>query len=196
MATITQNTANSKKERKTMNENKIIWSNINLDFEDWKDDLRSEYPNYSEDELISLMYDINNDYLNDERINLNIQLSQPIIVIGDLGLWYGRAHGYKMIKSGNIKDCLYSDCDYAEWYVDKLGNLRGKGVHHDATNYYLYRVFKPNVSEIQIENFQEKLYHGTATRKDITRLTLRLGDAIGKIYGWEFPNRSKSKSIN
>ena len=28
MATIAQNTENSKKERKTMNENKIIWSNI------------------------------------------------------------------------------------------------------------------------------------------------------------------------
>lgn len=187
------NTTNKKKERKTMNENKIIWSNINLDFEDWKDDLKSEYPNYSEDELISLMYDINNDYLNDERINLNIQFSQPIIVIGDLGLWNGRAHGYKRIESGNIKDCLYSDCDYAEWYVDKLGDLCGKGVHHDGTNYFLYRVFKPNVSEVQIENFQEKLYHGTATRKDITRLTLRLGDAIGKIYGWKFPNRKKSK---
>lgn len=54
------NTTNFKKESKTMKENKIIWSNINLDFEDWEKDLRSEYPNYSEDKLISLMYDINN----------------------------------------------------------------------------------------------------------------------------------------
>lgn len=190
------NTTNLKKESKIMKENKIIWSNIDLDFDDWKEDLKEEYPNYNEDKLISLMYDINYEYLCDERINLDIQLSQPIIVIGDLGLWYGRTMGYTMIKSGNIKDCLYSDCDYSEWYVDRLGDLRCKSAHHDGTNYYLYRVFKPDVSETQIENFQEKLYYGTATRKDITRLTLRLGDAIGKVYGWEFPNRSKSKSIN
>ena len=32
--------------------------------------------------------------------------------------------GYKMIDSGNIKDCLYSDTDYTEWYADKYGDLR------------------------------------------------------------------------
>ena len=31
------NTTNFKKESKTMKENKIIWSNINLDFEDWEE---------------------------------------------------------------------------------------------------------------------------------------------------------------
>ena len=29
-----------------------------------------------------------------------------------------------MIDSGNIKNCLYSDTDYTEWYVDKYGDLR------------------------------------------------------------------------
>ncbi|MBC5727823.1 hypothetical protein H8R91_04660 [Ruminococcus sp. NSJ-71] len=36
----------------------------------------------------------------------------------------GGVMGYKMIDSGNIKDCLYSDTDYTEWYVDKYGDLR------------------------------------------------------------------------
>ena len=44
-------------------------------------------------------------------------------VIGDLGRWHGRVSGYKMIDSGNIKDCLYSDTDYTEWYVDKYGDV-------------------------------------------------------------------------
>ena len=30
------------------------------------------------------MYEINGDYLDDERANLNVQLSQPILVVGDL----------------------------------------------------------------------------------------------------------------
>ena len=59
------------------------------------------------------MYEINGEYLNDERENLDIQLSQPILVIGDLGMWNGRRMGYKEIASGNIRDCLYSDTDFA-----------------------------------------------------------------------------------
>ena len=42
-------------------------------------------------------------------------VSRPILVIGDLGLWHGRVSGYKEIPSGNIRDCLYSDCDYSTW---------------------------------------------------------------------------------
>ena len=99
-------------------------------------------------------------YLSDERRNLDIQLSQPIIVIGDLGRWNGRVTGYKMIDSGNIRDCLYADTDYAEWYVDKYGDLRADAVHHDGTNHYLYRVFKDGVTDKQIENLQDKIYNG------------------------------------
>ena len=71
-------------------EKHIIWSNYDLDYEDWKDDLEENYPELSEQERITLMYEINGDYLEDERTNLNVQLSAPILVIGDLGLWYGR----------------------------------------------------------------------------------------------------------
>ena len=106
------------------------------------------------------MYELNADYLDDERTNLNIQLSQPILVIADLGRWNGRVMGYKEIPSGNIQDCLYSDTDYSTWYMDKLGDLRCDAVHHD----------------------------GVATRADITRLTRRLGDEIARVYGWEIPN--------
>lgn len=62
-----------------MSEDKhIIWSNYDLDYEDWRADLEAEYPELSEDERISLMYEINGHYLDDERMNLNVQLSQPI----------------------------------------------------------------------------------------------------------------------
>ena len=71
-------------------ERHIIWTDYGLDYEDWRDDLEADYPDLSEDERISLMYEINGDYLDDERANLNVQLSQPILVVGDLGLWNGR----------------------------------------------------------------------------------------------------------
>lgn len=165
----------------------IIWSNYDLDYEDWRDDLEAEYPELTENQRIALMYEINGDYLDDERVNLNIQLSQPILVIGDLGLWYGRRSGYKEIESGNIRDCLYADTDYSTWYVDRLGDLRCDAIHHDGTDHYLYRAYKDGVRESQIDLLKDKLYRGIATRADVTRITRRLGDDIARVYGFSIP---------
>ena len=154
----------------------LIWSNYSLDYEDWREDLEAEYPELSEQEREEKMYERNSEYLDDERMNLDIQLDKPILVIVDLGLWNGRYSGYKEIKSGNIKDCLFSECDYVTWYVDRLGDMR----------------CEDGVSDAQIENLKEKIYRGTATRADITRITRRLGDEIGKVYGWDFPKQSLS----
>lgn len=173
----------------------VIWSNFNLDYDDWKDDLEENYPDLTEQDRMMLMYEINGDYLDDERINLDIQLSRPILVIADLGRWNGRFDGYKEIESGNIKDCLYSDTDYSTWYVDKRGDLRCTAIHHDGTNYYLYRTYKDGVSDEQIENLKWKIYNGQVTRTDITRITRRLGDEIGKVYGWEFPQRKARETV-
>ena len=136
----------------------IIWSS-DPDYEDWRGDLEEQYPELSEQERMELMVEQNNDYLDDERCNLNIQLSRPILLIADIGRWDGRYPGYAEIKSGNIRDCLYSEMDDSTWYVDRLGDLRC-----------------------------EKLYSGTATRSDVTRVTKRLGDEIGRVYGWRFPS--------
>lgn len=151
----------------------------------------------SEDERVSLMYELNGDYLDDERHNLNIQLSRPILVVGDLGLWHGRRMGYKEIESGNIRDCLYSerDIDYSTWFVDKNGDFRCEAIHHDGTNHYLYRAYKDGVSETQIDNLKEKLYRGTATRADITRITRRLGDEIANVYGFPIPHRRQAVAL-
>ena len=99
--------------------------------------------------------------------------------------------GYKEIPSGNIRDCLYSerDIDWSTWYVDQLGDLRCDAIHHDGTNHYLYRVYKDGATEMQIDNLLAKIYEGRATRKDITRLTHRLGDDIAAVYGWQIRRR-------
>ena len=178
----------------TVTDRHIIWSNVNLDLDDWRDDMKEQLEmngvssdEITEDRLYEEMLDTNSSYLDDERVNLNIQEAQQIIIIGDLGLWNGRFQGYKMIESGNIRDCLYSDTDYTEWDVDKLGDLRADAIHHDGTNHYLYRAFKDNATPEQIKNLQDKIYAGKATRADITRVTKRLGDDIAKVYGFDIP---------
>lgn len=163
----------------------VIWSNSNLDYEDWKEFFDEEYPGLDVDERIDMMCELNDEYLDDARMNLDIPVSEEIIVLGDLGLWNGRKSGYKEIHGHSIKDCLHTDTDYATWYLDDRGDLCCEAIHHDGTNHYLYRVFKPDVSDTRKENFLEKVLRGTVTRADITRTTQRLGDKIAEVYGWK-----------
>lgn len=144
------------------NNNRIIWSN-------WDDELDDP--------------DMLAEYLEDERANLNVKLGAPIIVIADLGLWNGRRKGYKMINSGNIKDCLYDDCDYITWYCDRY-NFRAVACHHDGVNRYLYRELRENLTFAQRENFLYKLVHNEANERMIRRYTKSIRPEIAKVYGW------------
>ena len=166
---------------------RVIWSNEDLDLEDWREDLQAQYPEASEDELYRRMVEINADYLDAERVNLDIQLSQPILLIADLGLWNGRRQGYREIPSGNIRDCLSFGYDYTTWYVDEKGDFRCRDTHHDGTNFYLYRVYRDDSTEEQRDQLKEKLYDGIATRADVEQVTRRLGDEIARVYGWKIP---------
>ncbi len=180
----------------------VIWGNIHLDLDDWRGDMREQLEmngTAPEDITESMLYDemvrVNEDYLYDERDNLNVQLSQPIIVIADIGRWNGRFLGYKMIESGKINDCLYSDTDYAEWFVDKDGEFKADAIHHDGQNHYLYRVFKDGVSAEQIEDLQDKIYSRTVTKADIDRVTRPIGEDIAKVYGFEIPKEKQSAEM-
>ena len=169
----------------------VIWSNEYLDWDNYRDAFEEDYFSLTDDEKYQLMCDLNNDYLDDERRNLDIQVGTPIIVIVDIGRWDGRHTGYREIESGCIKDCLYSQLDGVAWYVDAQGDLRMDGYHHDGHNYYLYRKYRQGVSEEAKENFKEKILGHTLTKRDIDRVTERLGDDIAKVYGFSLPSPAK-----
>lgn len=170
---------------------RILWSNFDFDTDGWKESFEDYIqaneldinPN-DENALYDYIQETNWMYLDDLKSELNIKLKNPIIMIANLGLWNGRHSGYKLINSGNIKDCFYSSCDYAEWSVDGYGNLVSEQSHHDGTNYLVYRVFKDGLSEKQIDNFLEKIYHNAFSRRDISRYTRKIGPEIGKVFGW------------
>lgn len=113
----------------------VVWSNLDLDLDDWRTDLEDEYPGLNDDELIEKMNEINDSYIDDERANLDIVTGTEIIAIADIGRWDGRYMGYSEIKSGKISDCLYSPHDYSEWYVDADKEFRCTDVHHDGRNH-------------------------------------------------------------
>ena len=163
----------------------IIWSNFDINVADYADFLQEEYPEVTDpDKQYELCCVLNYDYLDDEKVNLDMELPHEIICIADLGRWNGRCMGYKMIESGNIADCLWDpECDYCKWYVDRYNDLCFSGAHHDGTNHYLYRELR-DLSDKQMENFLEKLHTGKLTRRDIRRYTKSVGIHVNKVYGW------------
>jgi hypothetical protein len=170
----------------------IIWSNLNIDVEEWKDGYK-EYleinglpaDDITDKKIFDFAIEANDKYFDYEKLNLDIDLPADIIAIADVGRWNGRVMGYKKIGN-NIKNCLTTECEYAEWYVDAYGNLRFTGYHHDGANNVLYRMFRPGLTDEQRENFTNKIYFGKVTNADISRYTVRIGDYIGEVYGWKF----------
>lgn len=169
----------------------MIWSNMNLDIEDWRDGYKEfleingmdEDPN-DEYAIYNWMNETNDMYLDDERYNLNVSTNGRIIAIADLGFWNRRAIGYKLLDH-NVNDCLQfeKDCEYAEFFCDRY-DLKSEQHHHDGGHYITYREFKPKITSDQADNFCWKLYNGKITQRDITRYTRSLRPYVAKVYGW------------
>lgn len=119
-----------------------------------------------------------------EKDNLNQWLESPVICLASLGLWNGRASGYKMMES-NLNEILHASCgDTYEVYAEN-GNIHAKDAHHDGTNYYTFRMIRPSVSEASLDRFLGKVYDGEATERDIRRYTQSLAPFVSEIYGWK-----------
>ena len=163
-----------------------IWSNEYDVIESVAKDMM-EYDEILEwDHALDQAYEVNAESLEDEKENLNIDVGEEIIIIADLGLWDGRHHGYKLLHKTNIADCLTGTCgDYVTWFVDDRGDLMCRDCHHDGTNLYTYRAWKPGISEAQKENLLWKIRGGCAERRDITRVTQRIGNKVADVYGWK-----------
>ena len=167
----------------------IIWSNMNLDIEDWRDgykewleinDIDDRDPD-DEDDIYDWMVNTNDEYLYDERMNLDHVVEGRILVIANLGLWNGRKSAYKIVESGNIKDILGFTYDCAEFYGDGY-NIRGTEVHHDGTNHYLYRVIR---EDRNIVNLLNDIWDGKEfTMKKLNYYTKSLYKDVAKVYGW------------
>lgn len=174
-------------------EKRVIWSNIDLDLKDWIKDFQADYPDLTEDDYYAMMIERNGEYLSDERDNLNLHVGDDILAIGDLGRWNGRRMGYKIYESGKLSDCLSSDCEYAEWYVDREGEFRSRQLHHDGTDLIYYRKFKEDADYDNRAELMDQIYRGVAKQEDIDRLTEKLGEQIGAVYGWEFPTQKEEQ---
>lgn len=167
----------------------IIWSNMNLDIEDWRDAYKEyleengfDERHDNDDDLYKWMMETNDEYLGDEQMNLDKVVEGRILVIADLGLWDGRKSAYKIVGSGNIKDILSFTYDYAEFYGDGY-NIRGTEVHHDGINRFLYRVIR---EDRNVNNLLDEIYNGKEISKSkLNYYTKSLYPFVKAVYGWK-----------
>ena len=184
-----QKTTQTNTKRKEVEKMKkhVIWQNYHLDVDDWKDFLNEEHPEVTDEhEQYELIYNLNYEYLNDERMNLNITVDNDILVLVDIDLWNCRYFGYRELHSNNISDCLQfeRDCNYAEWYVDSYGNFKSRQSHHDGTHHLIYRAWKKDVTDEQRDRVLDAIYFGTVNDHIIRRYTESLGKYVAEVYGW------------
>ena len=166
---------------------RIIWSNMNINPDDWKEGYKEiaeengwDKDTDDENNLWNYIYEELDHYIDDERMNLDVTTDGRILVVADLGLWYGRRQGYRILD-GNVKNILSADVDYVEWYSDGY-NIKATAAHHDGTNYYEYRVIR---EDRNIQNLLDAIYNGEEiTRKKLNYYTRSLEPYVRRVYGW------------
>lgn len=161
-----------------------IWSS-NIKIEDWAEYLKEEYPEVKDEiDQYNLVAELNNEYLQDERVNLNIPTDGKILIIARLGLWNGPRSAYKILEKKNISEILYDDsCDDITWYCDGH-NVKGEGSHHDGNNYYEYREIRKD-KEDSVYRLLDRIYNNKPiSRKMINYYTKSIAPQVKKVYGW------------
>ena len=159
---------------------KTIW-NSEINLEDWKDFIEEEYPEYTNETFLHERCSLMNDqYLYDEKMNLDKQLFNKIVIIADLGLWNGRKQACKLLDSNlnNIFDI--GPFDEAHWYYDRY-DIKCTNPHHDGINYYTFRELKDD--KYWNTQIVPKILNQALTKKDITRYTRSLVPYLKEIYG-------------
>jgi hypothetical protein len=170
---------------------RIIWSNIDLNVEDWKEGYKQwlelneidDRDPEDEDDVYEWAVETNDEYLDDERENLNKLVDGRILVIGDIGRWNGRVDGYKIL-SNNINEIFNINSRgfaFAEFYGDGH-NVRATEHHHDGANYYLYRIIR---EDRNVDKLLDAIYNGEEiTSSKLNYYTKSLYKDVAKIYGW------------
>ena len=166
---------------------RMIWGNYPGQEDDYLDDWKEAYEEHLEmngidkDELSLEEYieETNNNYLYDERANLNVKVDGVIVVYALLGLWDGIHFGGKTCGN-NVRNILSSKCDYVEWFCDRY-NVRCNASHHDGNNHYLYRVAKDEETAERIVN---RIVDGDMTEEQFRKATKSLRPYVARVYGF------------
>lgn len=174
----------------------LIWSS-DFDFtEELKDDLRERLGDgLMDDALFAIACQENNDRLDDEKLNLkDIIPDHGICAVARLGLWNGTPLAILPSDAtpDSVSECIKSYVNGMSdltVYVDGHGDFRIDESHHDGTNQYLFRAWKADAADDDKDEVFDAACCGNekALSDLLVKHTVRLGDDIGEVYGWSFP---------
>ena len=129
----------------------LIWDE-HIDPEKWTDFLQEDkemnpfsYEGLSGRELEAeewqRIQEMNEQYLEDERCNLDKVIGRAVIELCKFQYWNGIEENAFLISSGNMKDIFRRHCraSMCRWYSDG-NNICCDESHHDGTNHYIYKV--------------------------------------------------------
>lgn len=165
---------------------RIIWSNMNINPDDWKEEYKEiaeengwEEDTDDENNLWNYIGEELDRYRDDERMNLDVPTNGRILAIADLGLWNGRKQGYRILKE-NVNSIFNIGEDYSEYYSDGY-NIKATLTHHDGTNYIEYREIR---EDRNINNLLIAIFNGEKiSRKKLNYYTRSLLPYVANAYG-------------
>ena len=154
-----------------------IWTS-KPDYEEYRQVMEEDLPWANECERRAVFDSANRASLSTQRDEMSVSLGAPIIIYSEYA-WGGiKVSGFDMIKSGNLADCFWvpEDCDSIRWFVDEFGDLRSE---ESGGGLSVKRVYRLAVGAALGDTVD---YSSVAT--------VRLGDALGRIYGFEFSEQA------
>lgn len=142
------------------------------------DDIREDYPELTDHELMVVANDIHEDQLNDEKVNLNIDVNGIIVCFADIGRWNGRVSGFKELGSNisNILQPMVKSHSFCHWYLNDEDDICCDESHHDATNHYKYRLVTQD--DLNEADYQDKPYEWLLKR------SASIAPQVKEVYGW------------
>lgn len=164
----------------------LIWTNIDLYDEETMKETRKfmreqDYTDLSDNNVMRVIDDNNNMYIEDERDNLSQKYTGfkgYVVAFAELGLWNGVHVASKVYN--DISNILQNtSCDECEWYLDEW-NVRFRGVHHDGTNNVLYRYVD---TEKRANDIMNKIVCGGMNLKQFKKATKSIRPFVQKVYG-------------
>lgn len=169
-----------------MTEKINIWNNNFDTIEEIVDDMKheEEYEDWDDSQMFwEEAYGINNEYLNDEKVLLDIELDQPIIAAADLGSWNGHSIRIGTSFGSNVRDIFKAmrNPDYIEcsFFIEDR-NVFFEGSHHDGRNRVMFRKLKKGVN---IDDITDDVTHKDQFWSNYFDKTESIAPEICEVYG-------------
>jgi len=146
----------------------------------------------TDDEVLTYLSERNSDWRDDEVSNLSVTISNPILVIADLGLWHGRKQGYRILHPKTVGEILYMQTSdyYPEFYADAY-NVYCRDPYLDGTNYYLFRELIADEDSDAVIKLLNTIYDGKDYTTLMRRYTRSILPYVADVYGWPCAARRK-----